>query len=195
MADINEIRNGMVLDFKNALYVVVKVDHVKPGKGSAFARCRLKNITTGSVIDQTWKSSESVSPVRVETRDMQFLFNDGGLCTFMDMETYEQLSYDITGENIEGYLKENLDLEAMVYEENIIGLELPFFVNLKVAETEPGAKGNTATNATKPATMETGLIVQVPLFITNDEVLKIEDGSCKWYGYGRLYNKLFNVEN
>jgi len=174
MAQINELRNGMVLDFKNALYVVVKVDHVKPGKGSAFARCRIKNITTGAVIEQTWKSSESVTPVRVETRNMQYLFNDGTLCTFMDMENYEQLVYDIDGENIVGFLKENLALEAMVYEGNIIGLELPFFVNLEVKETEPGVKGNTATNATKPATMETGLIVQVPLFITIGEVLKID---------------------
>ena len=174
MADINELRNGMVLDFKSALYVVVKVDHVKPGKGSAFARCRLKNITTGSVIDQTWKSSESVTPVRVETRDMQYLYREENLCTFMDMESYEQLSYDISGENLDGYLKENLDLEAMVYDGNIIGLVLPFFINLEVAETEPGAKGNTATNATKPATLETGLEVQVPLFIGIGEVLKID---------------------
>ncbi len=174
MAQINEIRNGMVLDFKDSLFVVVKVDHVKPGKGSAFARCKLKNITTGSVIEQTWKASESVTPVRVETRDMQFLYSEGTLCTFMDLESYEQLTYDIDGENIAGYLKENLEIEAMVYDGAIIGIELPFFVNLEVTETEPGVKGNTATNATKPATMETGLIVNVPLFITIGEVLKVD---------------------
>lgn len=181
MAQINDLRVGMIIDFKNGLYVVTHCDHVKPGKGSAFARCKMKNIRTGSVLENTWKASETVDPVRVERRKMQYLYSDGAFLSLMDVASYEQYNYNVSdAKDIMLFLKENLEVEALLYESEIIGIELPFFVELKVVETEPGIKGDTATNATKPAVMETGLTINVPLFVNQDEVLKIDTRTSEY---------------
>ncbi len=181
MAQLNDLKTGMVVRFKGDLYVITQVEHVKPGKGSAFARCKLKNIKTGAVIENTWKASDTIDDVDVEKRKMQYLYNDGSFITLMDVETYDQyqMAIDDLGDMIK-FMKENIEVDALIYEGNVIAIELPFFVDLKVVETEPGVKGDTATSATKPATLETGLVVQVPLFIEEGETIRIDTRTGKY---------------
>ncbi len=175
MADTTNFRNGFTLRLDGALFSIVEFQHVKPGKGGAFVRTRLKNMSTGAVIDRTFRSGDKVEEIRVERREMQFLYSDTGTFHFMDSETYEQIGLDaaLLGDSA-GLLQESENAFVMVVEGRPIGVELPNFVNLKVAHTEPGVKGDTATGAVKPATLETGAVVSVPLFVNQGDTLKID---------------------
>jgi elongation factor P len=175
MADTSQFRNGFTLLLDGDLFTIVEFQHVKPGKGSAFVRTRLKNVRTGAVLDRTFRSGEKVEEVRVEKREMQYLYTEGDLYYFMDLETYDQLpiAADIVGQ-ASHFLKENEKVYVLMARGAAIGFELPNFVFLQVAHTEPGLKGDTATGAVKPATLETGYQVQVPLFINQGDVLKVD---------------------
>jgi hypothetical protein len=181
MATTADFRNGMCLDIDGQYYFIVEFLHVKPGKGPAFVRTKLKNVATGRVLDKTWNSGVKVEEVRIERRPYQYLYKDEMGYNFMHQETFEQIS--IPGESIEGvqFLKEGDTVEAMVHAETdtVLTCEMPAHVVLRVTYTEPGLKGDTATNALKPATVETGAEVRVPLFISEGELIEIDtrDGS------------------
>lgn len=181
MATTADFRNGMVLELEGQLFYLVEFQHVKPGKGGAFVRTRLKNVRTGAVLDRTFRSGESITEVRLERRKMQYIYNTGDLYYLMDAETYDQIPiHEEQVHEIKGYLKENLEVQVLSRGEEIIGVEVPLSVNLTVAETEPGFKGDTASSVTKPAKLETGLVVQVPLFINPGDVLKIDTRTGKY---------------
>ncbi|KAA6302171.1 MAG: Elongation factor P [Candidatus Ordinivivax streblomastigis] len=181
MASTADFKNGMCIDMEGQYYYIVEFLHVKPGKGPAFVRTKLKNVTTGRVLEKTWNSGVKVDEVRIERRTYQFLYQDGTDYHFMEQDTGEQVS--IVRDNITGvdFLKEGNIAEVVVHadSETILFAELPAHVALEVTYTEPGLKGDTATNATKPATMETGATVRVPLFINEGETIKVDtrDGS------------------
>ena len=181
MADTSDFRNGLIIKFKNDLYTIVEFQHVKPGKGGAFVRTTLKNLRTGKVLDNTFRSGESVDIVRVERRRYQYLFREGGFLVCMDNETYEQINVPIEyfGEGLK-FLKESEEVEILFNGNEIINVEPPIFAYLKVTSTEPGFKGNTATGALKPATVETGSSVNVPLFIDVGDVLKVDTRSGEY---------------
>ncbi len=176
MADTSDFRNGLIIKFKGDLYSIVEFQHVKPGKGGAFVRTTLKNLRTGRVLDNTFRAGEKVETVRVERRKYQYLYRDGESLVVMDNETYEQINIPVElFDGGEKYLKEGEEVEILVDDnEQIVTVEIPITVQLKVIETEPGFKGNTATNAMKPAKLETGTTVQVPLFINEGDILKID---------------------
>jgi len=175
MADTSNFRNGFTMIFEGEIFSIVEFQHVKPGKGGAFVRTRLKNVQTGAVIDRTFRSGEKVEDVRLEKREMQYLYAESDIYYFMDMETFEQtgISAGLVGEAAK-MLKENENAFVLTAHGKVIGVELPNFVELKVTHTEPGIKGDTATGAVKPATLETGYQVMVPLFINRDDILKID---------------------
>ena len=175
MADTSDFRNGLIIKFKNDLYTIVEFQHVKPGKGGAFVRTTLKNLRTGKVLDNTYRSGESVDVVRVERKKYQYLYRDGDFLVCMDNETYEQINIpaELFGEGV-NYLKESEEVEILFNGAEIINVEIPIFVFLKVIETEPGFKGDTATGANKPAKLETGASVNVPLFINEGDILKVD---------------------
>jgi elongation factor P len=182
MADTSDFRNGLIIRFKNDLYAIVEFQHVKPGKGGAFVRTTLKNLRTGRVLDNTFRSGESVEVVRVERRKYQYLYKEAGGYVVMDNETYEQITVpeELFGDG-KRFLKEGDEIELLVDDdENIVNVELPIFVNLEVVETEPGFKGDTATNVMKPAKLETGATIQVPLFINEGDVLKVDTRSGEY---------------
>lgn len=163
----------MLLD--GELFTIVEFQHVKPGKGSAFVRTRLKNVRSGAVLERTFRSGDKVEEVRVEKREMQYLYREGDFYYFMDLETYDQVGVpqEVVGKATE-LLKENERAFALTALGKVIGIELPNFVNLRVVHTEPGVRGDTATGAVKPATLETGAQVLVPLFINQGDLLKID---------------------
>lgn len=181
MATTADIKNGLVIEFNHGLFSVVEFQHVKPGKGPAFVRTKLKNISTGKVIDNTFSAGHKITTARVERRPYQFLYKDDIGYHFMDTTTYEQLSVEENLINAPKFLKDGQEVDILFHaeEEKILGCELPQHVILKITYAEPGVKGNTATNATKNAEVETGATVQVPLFIDEGEVVKINttDGS------------------
>jgi elongation factor P len=149
--------------------------HVKPGKGSAFVRTKLKNRRTGAVIERTFRAGEKVNRAHIERREMQYLYNDGENYYFMDTETYEQMSLPkVQLDDAVKYLKDNMNIYVLLYQGETIGIELPNFVELKVVETEPGIKGDTATGGSKNAVLETGAVIQVPLFIEAGDVVRID---------------------
>ena len=175
MADTSDFRNGFTMTIDGAIFSIVEFQHVKPGKGGAFVRTKMKNVRSGAVIDRTFRSGDKVDHVRLEKRQMQFLYSDGDLFHFMDSQTYEQLgiSSDIVGEAAK-FLKENENVFLLMAGEKPLTTELPNFVNLAITHTEPGIKGDTATGAVKPATLETGATVMVPLFVNQEDTLKID---------------------
>ena len=181
MATTADFRNGMCLDIDGQYFFIVEFLHVKPGKGPAFVRTKLRNVATGRILDKTWNSGVKVEEVRIERRPYQFLYKDDMGYNFMHTETFEQIT--IPGEGIEGvqFLKEGDTVEAMVHaqSETVLTCELPPHVVLRVTYTEPGIKGDTATNALKPVTVETGAEVRVPLFINEGELIEVDtrDGS------------------
>ena len=154
---------------------VVEFQHVKPGKGAAFVRTKYKNVITGSVVERSFNPTEKFPTAYVERRDMQYSYNDGDLYYFMDLETYEQvpISKDILGPSF-AFVKEEMEVKVLSYKGKVFGVEPPFFVELQVTKTEPGFKGNTATNATKPATVETGAEIRVPLFIDEGDMIRVD---------------------
>ncbi|MFK8009033.1 MAG: elongation factor P [Saprospiraceae bacterium] len=176
MANTSEIRNGLCIEHSNDIYTVVEFLHVKPGKGPAFVRTKLKSLTNGKVVDNTWPSSHKITIVRVERRHYQFLYKDDMGYNFMDNETYEQISIQEDMLSNPKLLKEGSSVEMLFHAEKEIALtiEMPQYIVLEVTHTEPGLKGNTATNATKPATVETGAEIRVPLFISEGEKIKID---------------------
>ena len=175
MADTSDFRTGLIIKFKNDLYSIVDFQHVKPGKGGAFVRSTLKNIKTGRVLDNTFRAGESVDVVRVERKKYQYLYRDADFLVCMDNETYEQINVSVEyfGESV-GYLKESEEVDILFNGSEIINVEIPIFVQLKVVDTEPGFRGDTATGATKPAKLETGATISVPLFINVDDLLKVD---------------------
>ena len=175
MATTSNIKNGSVILHKNKRMKVVEFLHVKPGKGPAFVRTKLKDISTGKVIDETFNSGVKLEFLKIEAKEMQYLYSDTDSHFFMDNQTFEQVSVldNIIGKNI-NFLKDGMNVDLLFDGSEILDIRLPAHVNLKVVETEPGIKGNTATGATKPAKVETGYLVQVPLFVVEGNILKID---------------------
>ena len=175
MISVNDLRTGLTLELDGEVWSLVEFLHVKPGKGAAFVRTKLKNVRTGAVSERTFRAGERVPRARIETKQMQYLYSGGDEYHFMDTETFEQIGLRAgTLEGAVNYLKENMVIGIQFYEGEPIGVDLPTAVELEVTETEPGFKGDTATGGTKPATLETGLVVQVPLFIEQGDILKID---------------------
>lgn len=176
MATTADFRNGLCLEFNNDLYTIVEFQHVKPGKGSAFVRTKLKSLTTGKVLENTFNAGVKVTTARIERRPHQYLYKDDMGYHMMDSNTFEQVAIPEDKIDSPEFLKDGQQVDVIVHDEtgNIIGAELPPFVELQVTYTEPGLKGDTATNATKPATLETGAEIQVPLFINQDEMIKVD---------------------
>lgn len=170
-----EFRNGVTFEMDGQVYQVVSFQHVKPGKGAAFVRTKMKNVMTGAVTERSFNPNDKYDEAFVERRDMQYLYNDGDLYYFMDMETYEQepIGKDILGDDFR-FVKEEMMCKILSYKGNVFAVEPPMFVELEITETDPGFKGNTATNTLKPAVVETGATVKVPLFIDQGEKIKID---------------------
>ncbi|MCH3915131.1 MAG: elongation factor P [Acidaminococcaceae bacterium] len=181
MISTNEFRTGVTVTIDGDAWQVVEFQHVKPGKGAAFVRAKMRNLCTGSVVERTFNAAERLPKAIVERKDMQYLYESDGSYVFMDNETYEQieLNKDQLGSAM-NFLKENMDVKIVVYEERILGVELPNTVELKVVETEPGIKGDTATGGNKNAKLETGYLVKVPLFINEGDVLRIDTRSGEY---------------
>jgi elongation factor P len=175
LISVNDLRTGLTIEIEGDIFTVVDFLHVKPGKGAAFVRTKLKNVRTGAVTERTFQARERVNRAHIETRDVQYLYSSGDEYYFMDMETYDQIM--LTKNDLDDaphYLKENMIISVQTFEGTPIGVELPTTVELEVTETEPGFKGDTATGGSKPATLETGLTIQVPLFIEVGDVLRID---------------------
>jgi len=171
----NQFKNGMCIEYDGKRWIIVEFQHVKPGKGGAFVRTKLKELKTGKVVDITFNAGAKVDDVRMETKHMQYLYNDGASFHFMDTGTYEQveLGGDFVGDTAK-WLKENDEVEILTADGEYIGVEPPMFVELEVIETEPGFKGDTVQGGTKAATLETGAVVQVPMFVETGDKLKID---------------------
>ena len=179
MINVNDFKTGMTISYENNLYQVLEFQHVKPGKGAAIVKTKLKNLRTGSIVEQTFNSGIKVPQAHVEKVKMQYLYSTGDSYTFMNMNTYEQVELQASQiENEAKFLKEGLEVLIFFYEGEMLGIELPEKVDYKITQTEPAIKGNTATNATKDAIIETGLLVRVPLFIEQDEeiIVSTKDG-------------------
>ncbi len=175
MTTTNDLRTGMVLEIDGELYTVVEFLHVKPGKGGAFVRTKLKNLSTGRVIDKTFSAGEKVKDVRIDKVEMQYLYNAGDEYYFMNNETFDQIALPASMlEDIALLMKENMVVTVQMREGQPIAVELPTFVDLKVVETAPGVKGDTVSGGTKPATLETGKVIQVPLFIEAGTVVRVD---------------------
>jgi elongation factor P len=175
MTTSNDFKNGMIIKQGGSLYIIVEFLHVKPGKGGAFVRSKLKKLLTGAVVEKTFRAGEKVEDVTVERKSLQYSYYDGQSYVFMDLITYEQyeLTPDLVG-NTKNYLIEGVEVVAYFYDEKIIMIEPPLFVNLKVAETQPELRGNTVSGGNKPATLETGISITVPLFINEDDTIKVD---------------------
>ena len=175
MISAGDFRNGITLEMDGNIYQIVEFQHVKPGKGAAFVRTKLKNIINGGVVEKTFRPTEKFPQARIDRVDMQYLYNDGDLFYFMNTEPYDQigLNKDAIGDALK-FVKENEMVKICSHNGNVFAVEPPLFVELEVTETEPGFKGDTATGATKPATVETGAVVNVPLFVEQGDVLKID---------------------
>ena len=182
MATTADFRNGMVLDIDGQLFQMTYFQHVKPGKGGAFVRSKLKNVKTGAVIDRTWNAGERVKDVRLERRAIQFSYADGHFYHFMDMRTFDDvmITDEVIGEQQMKYLKEGMECEGLVHNETVLLVDLPNFVELKITRTDPGVRGDTATGGTKPATLETGATVQVPLFLEEGAVIRVDRREDKY---------------
>ena len=183
MISAGDFRKGITFQIDGEPYVVLDFQHVKPGKGAAFVRTKYKNIKTGAIREEAFNPNDKFDNAHIETKKMQYLYNDGELYYFMDGETFEQvpISFDMVEDAIK-YLRENDEATIKFYQEEPFIVEAPNFVDLKVIETEPGVKGNTATNVTKPATVETGAIIQVPIFIEEGEMIQIDTRSGEYLG-------------
>lgn len=175
MISAGDFRNGVTFDIDGSVFQIIEFQHVKPGKGAAFVRTKTRNVITGAVVERTFNPSDKFPTAYVERKDMQYLYSDGDLYYFMDKETYEQLpiNADKLGDSFR-FVKENMDVKVLSYKGNVFGMEPPFFVELEVTKTDPGFKGDTATNATKPAVLETGAEIKVPLFIEEGDLIRID---------------------
>jgi elongation factor P len=175
MISTNDFKTGITLEIDNGLWQVIEFLHVKPGKGSAFVRSKLKNVETGQVLEKTFRAGEKVATAHLEKNDMQYLFGDGKEYTFMDNASFEQMTLSKTqiGDGVK-YLKEGMTVGVLRHGTRVIGVEMPYHVELAVVDTPPSEKGNTATGGTKPAILETGAQVQVPFFVENGNVIRVD---------------------
>ncbi len=175
MISAGDFRNGLTFEYDGNVYQVVEFQHVKPGKGAAFVRTKMKNVMTGGVVERTFNPTEKVEPARIERKEMEYLYEDGGLYYFMDQETYEQipLGQEQLGDALK-FVMENMTVKILSYKGNVFAVEPPTFVEMKVIATEPGVKGNTATNVTKPATVESGAVITVPMFVNEGDAIRID---------------------
>ncbi len=175
MVTAGDFKNGITIEYDNGVYQIIEFQHVKPGKGAAFVRTKLKDIKNGGVIETSFRPTEKFPQAHIDRRDMQYLYNDGDLYYFMDTETYDQISLpkEDIGDSLK-FVKENEMVKICSHNGDVFAVEPPLFVELEITETEPGLKGNTATGATKPATLETGAEVQVPLFVNTGDKLQID---------------------
>ena len=175
MVSAGDFRNGLTIEFEGNVYQVIEFQHVKPGKGAAFVRTKLKNIKNGGVVEKTFRPTEKCPQAHIDRADMQYLYSDGDLYHFMDVETYDQiaLNTDDVGDALK-FVKENEMVKMLSHNGQVFSVEPPLFVELAITETEPGFKGDTTTGATKPATVETGSLVYVPLFVEIGDVIKID---------------------
>ena len=175
MISAGDFRNGVTFEMDGNVLQIIEFQHVKPGKGAAFVRTKVRNVITGSVIEKTFNPSDKYPTAFVERKDMQYLYNDGNLYYFMDNETYENVPVgaDKLNDNFK-FVKENTDVKVLSYKGEVFGVEPPFFLELEVTETEPGVRGDTATNVQKPATLETGAEIKVPLFINVGEKIRVD---------------------
>ena len=179
MINTNDFKTGLTITYEGNLYQVLEFQHVKPGKGAAIVKTKLKNLRTGSIVEKTYNSGIKVPTANVDKIKMQYLYNDGNMYSFMNMNTYEQVEIDKSQiSNEVKFLKEGLEVILYFYENEMLGIELPEKIDFKIIQTEPAVKGNTATNATKDAIIETGYLVKVPLFIEQDEeiIVSTKDG-------------------
>lgn len=183
MLSTNQFKNGKIIKVNGELYYIVNFQHIKPGKGGAFVRTKLKNLKLGTVIDKTYRAGEKFEEAFIDEKKLQYLYRSGNIYHFMDLASFEEieLNKEILGTCIE-YLKENAEVIASVYNNKIIGIQPPIFVELEVVKTEPGIRGNTAKGGTKPATLVTGLNIQVPLFINNGDIIKIDTRTGEYVG-------------
>ncbi len=183
MISASEFRNGVTLEYDGDIYIILEFQHVKPGKGAAFVRTKLKNLVSGAVVEKTFRPSEKMPKAHIDRKDMQFLYADGDLYHFMDNESFEQIAVNESelGDSMK-FVKENDMVKMLSHNGNIFGIEPPLFVELEITETEPGFKGDTAQGATKPATVETGANVNVPLFVNIGDVIKIDTRTGEYLG-------------
>ena len=175
MISAGDFRNGITFELDGQVVQVIEFQHVKPGKGAAFVRTKYKNVITGSVVERSFNPSDKYPTAFIERKDMEFSYSDGDLYYFMDNESYEQMPINgsVLGDNFK-FVKENMDCKVLSYKGNVFGVEPPNFVELEVTKTEPGVRGDTATNTLKPATLETGAEIRVPLFINEGEMIRID---------------------
>ena len=175
MISAGDFRNGVTIEFEGNIYQIIEFQHVKPGKGAAFVRTKLKNIISGGVVEKTFRPTEKCPQARIDRKDMQYLYADGDLYYFMDVESYEQIGLDTDsiGDALK-FVKENEMVKVCSHNGKVFAVEPPLFVELEISDTEPGVKGDTATGATKPATVETGAQVMVPLFGNQGDKIKID---------------------
>ncbi|MCM1047804.1 MAG: elongation factor P [Clostridiales bacterium] len=175
MVSAGDFRNGITIELEGSVYQIIEFQHVKPGKGAAFVRTKLKNVINGGVVERTFRPTEKCPQARIDRKDMQYLYSDGDLYNFMDTETYDQvaLNAETVGDALK-FVKENEMVKVCSYNGSVFAIEPPLFVELEITDTEPGFKGDTATGATKPAIVETGAKVMVPLFVNQGEVIKID---------------------
>lgn len=175
MITAGDFRNGATFEMEGNVYSIIEFQHVKPGKGAAFVRTKIRNVISGAVTERTFNPNDKFPTAFIERKDMQYLYNDGDLYYFMDPDSFEQIpiSKDVLGDNFK-FVKENMDCKILSYKGNVFGIEPPNFVELQITKTDPGFKGDTATNATKPAVLETGAEIKVPLFINEGEKIRID---------------------
>ncbi|MEG0457625.1 MAG: elongation factor P [Oscillospiraceae bacterium] len=175
MVTAGDFRNGVTFDIDGNVFQIIEFQHVKPGKGAAFVRTKIKNVITGAVVERTFNPTEKFPTAFIERKDTQYLYSDGNLYYFMDKESYEQIAVNESNlsDNFK-FVKENMDVKILSYKGSVFGVEPPNFVVLQITQTDPGFKGDTATNATKPAVLETGAEVRVPLFIDEGEYIRID---------------------
>lgn len=181
MISAGDFKNGVTIEIEGNIYQIIDFQHVKPGKGAAFVRTKMRNIINGGIQEKTFRPSEKFPKAHIERKDMQFLYHDGDLYNFMDAETYDQiaLNEDVIGDALK-FVKENETVKVCSHKNNVFAVEPPLFVELAIVETEPGFKGDTAQGATKPAVVETGATVYVPLFVEQGDVLKIDTRSGEY---------------
>ena len=181
MISVNDFKTGLTVQLDNGLWSVVEFLHVKPGKGAAFVRSKLKNVETGQVIEKTFRAGEKVAKATLDRREMQYLYKEGKDYVMMDNESYEQLQLSEAqiGSGLK-YLKENMIIQVLMHDGNIIGVDIPAHVELEVVDTPPAEKGNTAQGGTKPATLETGAVVNVPFFVSNGDIIRVDTRSNEY---------------
>lgn len=183
MYSTTDFRKGLKIEVEGTPYEIIEFQHFKPGKGGAMVRTKLRNILTGRVQDITFRSGEKVGKPDLETRDMQFLYREGDDLIFMDLTTYEQLSMPMSATGgKEGFLKDGQECRVLLYQGKPLDIDIPLTLVLEIAETEPGAKGDTVSNVTKPATLETGLVVQVPIFVNIGDRIKVDTRTKEYLG-------------